>query len=79
MKLKNKTQNRLSCQMQEVRMRVRELGKGGQKIQLSGYKINKLWDLQHGYYNSQDCIVYLKFAKFIFKILITRKNATYVR
>ena len=31
--------------MQEVRMRVRELGKGGQKIQLSGYKINKLWDL----------------------------------
>lgn len=29
--------------MQGVRMRAKELGKGGQKIQLSGYKINKLW------------------------------------
>ena len=65
--------------MQAVRKRVRELGKGGQKIQLSGYKKNKLWDLSHSYYNSQDCIAYLKFAKLILKVLIIRKNVTYVR
>lgn len=42
----------------------REMGKGGESIQTSNYKTNKLWEynIQHGDY-SKYCIIYLKVAE----------------
>lgn len=41
------------------------MGEGGQKVQTSAYKITKFWgfNVQHGDYSEQQCIVYWKVAK----------------
>ena len=55
------TENRLmGCQRWEM-----EVGKGGQKIQTSSYKVNKSrgCNAQHGNYSQSYCNLYLKAAK----------------
>ena len=55
------TENRLmGCQRWEM-----EVGKGGQKIQTSSYKVNKSrgCNVQHGNCSQSYCILYLKAAK----------------
>ena len=41
------------------------MGEGGQKVQVSSYKINKSWDItySHGNNSLQYCTVYMKTAK----------------
>ena len=60
------------------RQRVGKMGAGGQEVQTSSYKINKLsgCNIPHGNYSQEYCIAYLKSDKRINlkKLLITRKK-----